>query len=184
MIASKVFSEERVQDFNEVYNNYYSVIFSSIFSKINDFHEAEDICQEIFLRFYDKFETIESPRKWLFGAMRIVMLDYYKAKKKKNSREVLEEIETLFEDVSMSYVNGFRDTRLIIEEALNDNSIYDNEKERLIFEIIAFHNFTFAQASRHFNMHYWQVKYAYEKVVKAIMTFLNSKGIKSLEDLL
>ncbi|MCP4134050.1 MAG: sigma-70 family RNA polymerase sigma factor [bacterium] len=175
-------SDDQTQLFTEQYNNYYPVVFSSIYSKIGNFDEAEDICQEVFLRFYKKINEVENPRKWLFGALRIVVLDFFKEKSRKDL-----DIENLFEDVSMSFVNGFRDTRLIIEDALD--AIYtpgdkDGEKERVLFDLIAVHNFSYVQVSKQLNLTYKQVRYKFEMAVKKITDYLSKKGIKSLEDLL
>ena len=114
MLLTSNLSEKKTELFSEHYNSLYSVAFSSVYSKIGNYHDAEDICQEVFLRFYRKLDEIESPRKWIFGALRLVVFDYYKRKGKNDI-----DIETMFEDVSMSFVNGFRDTRMVIQQALD-----------------------------------------------------------------
>ncbi len=93
-------------------------------------------------------------------------------------------METLFDDVSLSFVNGFRDARIILEEALADDKNFDNETERTLFELVAFHNFTYEQAAKHLDMSLRRVGYRYRNILQRLMQYLKAKGIDDLEDLL
>ncbi len=179
MIPAKELSDTRTQIFAENYDHLYSLIFSSIYTKVLNFHDAEDICQEVFLRFYQKIDVVENPRKWLFGTLRNVVLDYYNRKGKKDI-----DIENIFNDVSMSYVNGFRDTRLIIEEALEKMHESEEDRDRTLFDLISFYNFTYEEAGKHVNLTYKQVRTRYARTVKNLIACLSDMGVKSLEDLL
>ena len=88
--------------FAEAFNNFYPLVFSTVYTKVGNYDESEDICQEIFMRFFRKFDEIIDFRKWLYGTLRNVLLEYYR----KKSKERIDEY-TLVEDVSLSYVNGF-----------------------------------------------------------------------------
>jgi RNA polymerase sigma-70 factor (ECF subfamily) len=181
LTLSNELSDKKTQDFTDHYNTYYPLLLSSIYIKVSDFHAAEDICQEVFIRYYNKFDEVENPRKWLFGTLRNVTLEHYK----KNSSSDLE-IDEIFEDANLKFVNGFRDTRLIIEEALN--TIYDsekeNEKDKVLFDLISMYNYSYRQASRELNLGYMQTRYRFMKIVEKLVEHLNKKGISSLEDLL
>jgi len=179
LTLAKKLSDERTLKFTEQYNLHYPLVFASIYSKIGNHHEAEDICQEVFLRLYKKFDEVENPRKWLFGTLRIVVLDYYKEQTKPNVNT-----ETLFEDASISFVNGFKDTRLIIKEALNSIEEKEGGKDKIVFDLVAVHNFTLVQVCKQLNMTYKQVRYSFDKIVRQLTSYLNDKGIKTLEDLL
>ncbi len=168
-----------IDGFTDSYNSFFPLMFSLVHSKVGNAHEAEDICQELFMTFYEKYDTIDNPRKWLYGAMRIVILKYYEGKKKDKT-----ELEGLLEDVSMSYVNGFRDTRVILEEALEDSNSFKNEEERVLFELVAYYNFSLAKACRHLDMTYDKGRYTYDSVTKRLMDYLKKHGINQLEDLL
>jgi DNA-directed RNA polymerase specialized sigma24 family protein len=178
MIESQ-FSENRVQRFKVAYDLYYSLIFSTIFSKVHNYDEAEDLCQELFSRFFMKIEEIENPKAWLYGAMRIIMIEHYKSKGEKT-----ENIESLLDDEGTSYINGFREARLVIQDVISDPSSFDEESDRVIFELVAKYCFSIADASRHLGMTYRQTHYSFEQSSKKIINGLKSKGIKKLEDLL
>lgn len=180
MKLTKSFSDERTALFTKNYDSYYTLIFSSILKKIGKFHVAEDLCQEIFIRYYNKIDEIENTRKWLFGTLRLVLFDYYREKDKTKN-----EVEYNFDDVSMGYVNGFKDTRLMLEEVMEEvHSPDDDENDRTIFELVAVNNFSYTQVSRDLNMTYRKVRYRFERVTKKILDQLKKKGINCLEDLL
>lgn len=171
--------EERTQDFIESYNDYYPLIFSIVFSKLDNVDEARDITQEVFTRFFEKYDTVRNSRKWLYGALRIVMIDYFKKKENRNVN-----VDDMLDDVSLSFVNGFRDTRIIIKEALDDMNNFEDEKSRILFELISIHNFTYGQAGRQLNLTERQVRYKYGIIQKRLIDYFSGRGILSLEDLL
>lgn len=168
-----------IEKFILAYESCYSVIFSSIYIRVNNYHDSEDICQEVFIRFYDKIEEIENPRKWLFGCLRIVVLDYYK---RKHGRDA--DIEEFFNDIGLSYVNGFRDTRVMIQEILGRMTEEENSADMSLFDLVAVHNFSFVEAAKHLGMNYKQARYRYGKISAKITAGLKERGINSIEELL
>jgi DNA-directed RNA polymerase specialized sigma24 family protein len=181
-------ADQKVENFNRLYNLFYSLVFSIVHSKVSNFHDAEDICQEVFLRFYRKLEEIDNPRKWLLGCLRIVVLDYYKQK------ESNEDIDTLFNDISMGYVNGFRESRVIISQTIEEisneeekedkESKEDSSSDAAIFNLIAIYKYSIVEASRHLKLNYKQTRYRYNRICEKIISRLRCKGIKELGDLL
>ena len=95
----------KIRKFNNEYNLYFALIFSSVYRKTGKYQESEDICQEIFLSLFDNMESVENTRAWLYGAMRNMISDYYRKKGKTPA-----EIELMVDESSAVYVNGFRDT--------------------------------------------------------------------------
>jgi len=165
--------------FVENYDSYYSIVFNSIYSKISNYHDAEDICQEVFIRFYDNIEEIENPRKWLFGCLRLVVFDYYKGKQRKDVN-----VDELFDDITMGYVNGFRDTRMMIKQVVDEICSEKGDRDASLFELIAVYDYSFVQASRHLNLNYKQARYRYNVFAGSVVEKLNEKGIKNIEELL
>ncbi|HNX58523.1 MAG TPA: sigma-70 family RNA polymerase sigma factor [Spirochaetota bacterium] len=165
--------------FKDVYDNLYSLIFSSLYSKINSFDEAEDLTQELFVRLYNKFNEVNDPKAWLYGAMRIILLDYFKDKGRK---EV--DIEGILVDERMSVANEFREARIVIEEILSDSTAWISDTDRTIFELVAIHEYSFAEVSRHIGLSYRQVRYAFQTTARRLIDLLQMRGISKLEDLL
>jgi RNA polymerase sigma factor (sigma-70 family) len=172
-------SDPKIARFSDSYDSFYSLVFSIVLSKVTNYHDAEDICQEVFIRFYRKIDEIESPRKWLLGCLRIVVLDYYKTKK---SRDV--DVDMLFDDLNMSYVNGFRDTRIMITQTLQEIYEQEGDRDAVLFDLVTLHNYSFAQASKQLNLNYKQTLYRYERICEKLRSKLKERGIQNIEDLL
>lgn len=159
---------------------YYPLIFSTVYTKINDVNDVKDICQEIFIQCFNKFNEIENVRKWLYGAIRFEILNFYK----KNKRENIN-IDDLISDISLTYVNGFRDVRIVIDEALENEDIFTSEEEKVLFDLIAIHNFSYNKTAAQLDLTERQVRYKYSLISRRFEDYLkNVKGIQSLEELL
>ncbi len=165
--------------FTETFNDYYPLIYSTVYTKVGDAVDAEDITQEVFARLYEKQNKVENTRKWLYGAMQNVIMEYYR--KKAGSEASVEDYTS---DISLTFVNGFRDTRLMIQEALDSIENFEDETEKVLFDLIAIHNFTYKHVAAHLGLTERQVRYRYNVLVARISHYFEQKGIKSLEDLL
>jgi len=166
--------------FIEVYSDYYPVVFGSVCTRINSIDDAEDITQEIFLRFYRKMDEIEHPRRWLFGTMKMVLFEFYRSRK-----EDAADIDELQNDISLSFVNGMRDIRLLLAEIFEDDEVFNNdEKNRIIFDLIAIQKYTLEEAAKETGMSRDQVKYRYSLINRSILNTLKKRGVLNLEELL
>ena len=166
--------------FTEAYDNYYPVVFSVIYTKVDDVHDAKDICQEVFLKFFEKFDEIENYRKWLFGALRLSVFDFYR---KKNKGKGNVDIDEIFSDVSLTFVNGFRDARIIISETFEKVENFSSE-DKTLFDLVAYHNFSYSQTAKQMGLTKRKVEYRYRRIVNEILDILKKKGIDNIEDLL
>ena len=167
------------KEFAEAYNNYFPVMFSAVSGKVANYADAEDICQEIFIKFHEKYDTIEDNRKWLYGALRIEVLKYYNRKKPE-----LGDPENLFRDAGLSFVNGFRDARIIIKDVIDGMENFGTDEDAALFDLIAIRNFSYNEAAKHLGLSKRQVQYKYGRIVDRLLDSLKKKGITNLEDLL
>ncbi|MFH0977012.1 MAG: sigma-70 family RNA polymerase sigma factor [Spirochaetota bacterium] len=170
---------DKVKKFTDIYSDFYSVVYNGIYSKVRNIEIAGDLAQEVFTRFYEKMDEVENPRKWLLGTSRFVLLEHYK----KNSTDNVD-IDRIFNDANLHYVNGFRDTRIILQEALDASENYRDDKDRIIYELIAIKNYSYYEASKQTGLSMRQVRYRYNLIVERIMKYLSTKGINNLEELL
>jgi RNA polymerase sigma factor (sigma-70 family) len=171
--------DEKTLRFSDAFNAYYPLIFSVICGKMNDADAAEDIAQEVFARFFEKFDEVDNCRGWLYGAMKNVIREYIR----KSQLDSID-VDTLFEDISASYVNGFRDTRLMIAEALSDVQNFGDEVGRVLFDLIAIHNYSYKEAGGEVGISERQARYRYKCIVDKLVDHFRIKGIKGLEELL
>ena len=171
--------DAETRKYTEVYSKYYPMIFSTVYTKINNVPDAKDVCQEVFIRLFEKFEEVRDHRKWILGTMRNVTLEYYR---KKNGNDV--DIDEAFNDLSLTFVNGFRDTRMIIEEALENMENFNDEEEKIIFHLIAINNYTYKKVGSYLGLTERQVRYRYNRITEKLIQYFKKKGINSLEELL
>ena len=176
-MTNKTKERQRRAIFAEVYEKYYPLVFNILYSKLSKQDLADDMCQEVFITYYTKLEQVENPRKWLLGTLKYSLLNYFKQKHKNHV-----DIEDVFNDINLQFVNGMRDTRLIIEEAIAEVAMTD--EERLIFEYLSYYNYTQENTAKIMGLTRKKTIYKYSKVLRRIMDYLAQKGIKNIEDLL
>ena len=165
------------EKYTEVYIEYYPIVYSVIYSKIRNRDVADDVCQEVFIILFNKFEKVENYRAWLLGTLRFEVLKYFQ--KQKGGQVNIDEI---FEDINLTYVNGFRDTRIAINEAIDE--IECDEKDRVMLDLIAKYNFTYGKVAELSGQTRRQVEYRYNQLIAMIMDSLKKKGIDSIGELL
>lgn len=117
--------ESKRDRLTEVYSDYYTAIFSAVYTKVGNREDTRDICQEIFTRLYERLEEVENVRRWLFSALKLVVLEHFRAKRKNDGLN----IDDIFNDVGLTFVNGFRDTRIIINDAIENAENFRDERE-------------------------------------------------------
>lgn len=164
--------------FSELHNEYYPLCFSVVYSKTGNREDTYDICQELFIKFYNKLDEINNYKKWLYGAMRLTILEYYRAKGDESV-----DIGDL-NDVGLNFVNGFRESRIIIAEAFDSINHFDKVNDRTLFELIGVHNYSYSEAAKHMGLTKRKVEYRYTKMVEMIIDHLKDSGISDIEDLL
>jgi RNA polymerase sigma factor (sigma-70 family) len=170
---------DQLKKFTDIYSDFYSMVYNGIYTKIRNINTSSDLAQEVFTRFYERIDEVENPRQWLFGALRNVVYEHFK----KNSVDMIN-IDEVFDNTKFHYVNGFRDTRIIIQQAIEDAENYSDEQERIIFELIAIQDYTYGEVARQMGLTERQVRYSYNCTSERIVDYLRNKGIKNLEELL
>lgn len=71
----------RHSKFNEAYSDYFPLVFSIVYQKTGDYHDSEEICQEIFINLFKKIEDMTNIRAWLLGTTKYYLLNYFRKKK-------------------------------------------------------------------------------------------------------
>lgn len=159
--------------YTEAYLDYYPLVFNSIYTRVSNPEDTKDICQEIFTIFLEKFDTIENKRLWLLGTLKNVVMQYYQKKRIK-----IEDID----DIELAFVNGMRDIRMIIKDAI-ENAECD-EIERLMLDMIAINNMSYNDVAVTLGLTRRQVEYKYGLVVDRILRYLKTRGIEDIKALL
>lgn len=166
-------------EFTEAYNRYYALVFSVVYSRVRNESAAEDITQEVFLRFYEKFNDIVEHRKWLYGTLRNVCFEYFR-----RHNVPCENIEGHVEIIADGYDLSVYDTNSVLREALDESSLFKDDSERVMFELVAIHNYSYRSTARQLGTTEHKVRYRFGILVKNLLSYLEKKGISRLEDII
>ncbi|AKL96833.1 RNA polymerase, sigma-24 subunit, ECF subfamily [Clostridium aceticum] len=112
------------RDFTLLYEKYKQPIFSYIYYLSQNTTEAEEVCQDVFLKVYlniDKFEGRSSLRTWIYRIAKNTFLEY----KRKTKKEVLMEEITLLNDPLLDEASS-------PEDCLLNNEAHIRIKETLM----------------------------------------------------
>ena len=165
--------------FIDAYDTYYSLIFGSVYNRIQDRDDAEDITQEISIRLYNKIDEVRNIRNWLYGTMRMVILEFYKTKKTDHVN-----IDDLYNNSALAFSNGSQECRIIIEEIINDAGNFIKEKDRIIFNLVVLQGYSLEETARELGLTRDQVKYRQTLTMRNIHRALKERGITRIEDFL
>ncbi|HOO72560.1 MAG TPA: RNA polymerase sigma factor [Spirochaetota bacterium] len=169
--------DRRLELFTGAYMEYYPMVLGRAMKKIGDRQAAEDICQEVFSIFYEKFDEVKDHRNWLLGTLKNVALRNFQEKGKDTA-----DIEAHFDDEGLGYVNGFRDTRILLREAMDHAGC--SAEDRALLDLVAVHGYSYSNAARVMGVTRRRAEYAYRRLVERIAGYLKTKGIDRLEELL
>ena len=95
------------REFRKSYALYYPVVLSFLVSKVGDMEDAEDICQEVFIRFYNHYMDIREKKNWLFTAARFEITNYFN--KKATAKIDTADIDSLDNDQRFASEDRYRE---------------------------------------------------------------------------
>jgi RNA polymerase sigma-70 factor, ECF subfamily len=163
--------------YTELFVAYYHMVFNAVYTKVGRQDDAEDICQEVFIVLYNNIDRVENVRAWLYGTLRNLVYAYYRSKS-----TAPEDIDGIMDDVALSFTNGFRDARIIIEEVLGELMLDD--EARNIIELVAYHGYSYSETAGLLGLTKRKVDYRYKIIAAKITAGLRERGVSHIEDLL
>lgn len=103
-------------------DKYKAAVFAIAYSKLLNFHDAEDVAQEAFIKAFQKLSTLKNYDKfilWLHSITNNLCRDYVRSRSKRPDREFMEDQENNLLDKSS--VESYKDDLLndLIHDALN-----------------------------------------------------------------
>lgn len=115
----------------KIYDNYAHSIYSYALSIVKNKHLAEDICQDVFIKLWNKSSTFENkgnPKSWIMTITRNTSIDYLRKYKKEDIKEIFD-INT--ENDRTNDINN----KIAINEAMA--SLHNEEREIVILHLIS-----------------------------------------------
>ncbi|MGI6010158.1 MAG: RNA polymerase sigma factor [Ruminococcus sp.] len=122
----------KLSEFNELYDRYYLMVMKAAFNVLQDYHYAQDICQEVFTLFWEKRDIIQKKyfKPWLLVTAKHKAIDFQRKKFHKHeiSGDILNsDFNIEFDDIEKEFIKKeFR------KEALAELQ----KKDRQWYEII------------------------------------------------
>jgi RNA polymerase sigma factor (sigma-70 family) len=153
------------------------MVFNAVCTKVSSLDDAEDICQEVFIALFNHLDEVQNIRAWLFGTLKNMVLKYYKEK-----YAAEEDIDNFMDDAALTFVNGFRDARILISQTLDE--VLSGDEERNLFELVAIHKYSYSETAELMGITKRKVDYNYNRIAAKITAALKAKGISQIEDLL
>ena len=89
---------------DQIYEDYYQKVFSYINSRINNYHDSEDLCEDVFGKVFRNIESFDSTKSalstWIFNITRNTLIDFYRTRHE--SYELLDNYEYEGDDRGVS----------------------------------------------------------------------------------
>lgn len=85
-----------IDAFSELISKYANAVYGAAYSKLGDFHTAQDIAQEVFVKTFRKLSSIKEPEKlgsWLYAVTTRECMDWFRSNKKESAYESMEQID-------------------------------------------------------------------------------------------
>ncbi len=172
------------REFRKTYNACYAWLFSWVYGKVGGSEDAEDICQEVFIRLFRNFEKVEPLKRWAWikTAARYEISNYIRRKQHVNSD--CGDISA----IDQGRVPAEREDdiliRLVLEEIIEDESTYDDELEKSVFHLIAFYGYSVKEAAGELGLTRRKTRYRYSRVARKIVHELKKKNLTGIEDII
>ncbi|SHH35105.1 sigma-70 family RNA polymerase sigma factor [Tepidibacter thalassicus] len=88
----------REEEFQINYEKYYPIVYKQVYYLVGNNELAEDITQEVFIKYYNSKEKIDFLPSWLSKVATNTALNYLRGEKRRLKREesILEEVNSIF----------------------------------------------------------------------------------------
>jgi RNA polymerase sigma-70 factor (ECF subfamily) len=85
-----------------IYSQFHQILFGFIKSKVNNYQDAEDILQNVFIKIASGLSGLEREEKlqnWIYTIARNSIIDYYRTEKNKQAFSLESQIEETFTEL-------------------------------------------------------------------------------------
>lgn len=67
----------------EIYKEYRDKVFSYVRSKVNNYQDAEDLCEDVFVKVYQKLDKYDETKSafstWIYNITKNTVIDFYRS---------------------------------------------------------------------------------------------------------
>lgn len=91
-------------EIDKIYEEYYQKVFAYINSRINNYHQAEDLCEDVFTKVLKKVDTFDESKSslstWIYNITKNTLIDFYRTKH--DQYELIDNYEYIEDDKPVS----------------------------------------------------------------------------------
>ena len=85
-----------IDAFSEIISKYANAVYGVAYGKLGDFHTAQDIAQEVFVKTFRKLSNIKEPEKlgsWLYAVTTRECIDWFRSNRNEAVYDLLETVD-------------------------------------------------------------------------------------------
>ena len=91
-------------EIDNIYEEYYQKVFAYINSRINNYYQAEDLCEDVFTKVISKIDSFDESKSslstWIYNIAKNTLIDYYRTKH--DQYELIDNYEYIEDDKPVS----------------------------------------------------------------------------------
>ncbi len=167
-------SNEKITMF---YEKHFNFLVNIALTRLNDFHKANDIVQDAFIIFLNKYSDFpEYSDKLIYGILKKLILKY---KTTKSKNDLL--LESITENHLFSLDRNLdnRDVKIILQDSIDN--VCENKLEKDIIKFRYLYNYSYKEISNHFGCSKNKIVYTCENLKKKLKSELSKKGIRNIK---
>ena len=147
--------------FNEDYKTYSKLVFGVSVHILLATQEAEEVVQEVFLKYAEEFDTVENPKYWLVRAATNMSIDKHRRRKtfRNYADKVVNSVRTAFITIS---------TRSAVKKELRGILESLNEKDRSLLTLKLGHGYQYEEIAEILGIPEGSVKSALSRLLKRL----------------
>ena len=154
----------------QLYDDYYQKVFGYIRSRVRTYQDAEDLCADVFVKVFEKFDTYDQTKSrvstWIFSVTRNTVIDYYR------TYHMSEELPEEFlgtDDVNDDLLD--EDSLNVLAEGLKKLS----EEEKAIIVMRYYHGSSLQEVAKKMNLSYGITKLRHRSALAKLKKYMSSK---------
>lgn len=162
-----VYGMEEIKNKEQIYKEYHGKVYGYIYGKLKNHHNAEDLCEDVFVKIYQKLDSFDSAKAsistWIYTITRNTVIDYLR------SNSVHKEILSDFEEQNYSVSEQYTDERL---EELAEYLEKLPERQRNIIVLHYYKELTLKEIADTMNISYSNTKLLHKQALEKIRSWM------------
>lgn len=152
----------------EIYTQFHDKLQWFILEKVNDTYLAEDLCSDVLMKVYDKYDSFDESKAslstWIYTIARNTLIDYYRGRKV--FEEVPEDVDSE-SDIEGDVCNG----EMLEELAQALEKLEERERDIVIWRY--YKGMTLREIAFKMNISYAYVKILHNKALASLKDYMS-----------